>query len=274
MKTQSSDGDLVDLTLWIWFAITALCVARVTYLQFKAKQAQEECSPERTAMKWGWVLVTLYTGPLGFIAHRWHRKATRGTPGERRAPPLRAQAVESTIHCVAGDATGVLLAAVVTTWLRLPLSVEVIVEYVAGFAVGVLVFQALAMRSTFGGDYWRAVRGTLLPEGLSMNAVMAGMVPVMVIFMSRDMSAMDPTSVRFWGTMSLATVVGTLATYPVNWWLVKRGLKHGMGGEERARLRCSVSASSKLAAMALTLAMLAGGGLLAALSFAPASLKL
>ena len=43
----------------------------------------------------------------------------------------------------------------------------------------------------------------------SMNALMAGMIPVMVILMSRDMSAMEPSSVRFLGTMSLAFVVGT-----------------------------------------------------------------
>ena len=166
---------------------------------------------------------------------------------------------------MAGDATGILLAAVVTSWLRLPMSLEVIVEYVAGFVVGLFVFQALCMKPSFDGSYWRAVKGTLLAETLSMNAVMAGMIPVMVILMSRDMSAMEPSSVRFWGTMSLAFVVGTVTTYPVNWWLVKRGLKHGMGGEARARrLRHSVSAASKLTAVVLTLAMLAVGIIFAA----------
>lgn len=212
-------------------------------------------------MRLGWVLVTLYTGPFGFIAYWFlHGASARETP----EPPLWEQSVESTIHCVAGDATGILLAAIVTSWLRLPMSLEVIVEYVAGFAVGLFVFQALCMKLIFDGSYWRAVKGTLLAETLSMNAVMAGMIPVMVILMSRDMSAMEPSSVRFWGTMSLAFVVGAVTTYQVNWWLVKRGLKHGMGDEARARLRHSVSAASKLAATFLTLAMLAGGIILAA----------
>jgi hypothetical protein len=81
----------------------------------------------------------------------------------------------------------------------------------------------------------------------------------MIILMSRDMSAMEPTSVRFWGTMSLSFVVGAVITLPVNWWLVAQGLKHGMGGEERARHCHTVSVASKLKAMALTLAILAGG---------------
>jgi hypothetical protein len=264
METPSSGHPLIDVVLWIWFALTALAVAYVAYDQFKGGPEQKEKSLAMKTMRWGWVLVTLYTGPFGFIVYWFqHRAPARETP-EPSEPPLWEQSVESTIHCVAGDATGILLAAVVTSWLRLPMSLEVIVEYVAGFAVGLFVFQALCMKPSFDGSYWRAVKGTLLAETLSMNAVMAGMIPVMVILMSRDMSAMEPSSVRFWGTMSLAFVVSTVTTFPVNWWLVKRGLKHGMGGEERARLRHSVSAASKLAAMVLTLAMLAAGVALAA----------
>jgi len=85
-----------------------------------------------------------------------------------------------------------------------------------------------------GGSYWRAVKGTWVPEWLSMNAVMAGMIPVMIILMTKDTRAMEPNSLRFWGVMSLASLVGAALAYPVNWWLVKNGLKHGMG-TERAR---------------------------------------
>ena len=87
------------------------------------------------------------------------------------------------------------------------------------------------MKDMLGGSYWQAVKSTVLPEWLSMNAVMAGMIPVMIILMTRDMRAMEPTSVRFWGIMSLASLVGASLAYPVNWWLVKNGLKHGMGTE-------------------------------------------
>src|SRR5262249_10555920 len=64
---------------------------------------------------------------------------------------------------------------------------------------------------------------------LSMNGVMAGMIPVMVVLAGRDMQAMEATSLRFWGIMSLATLVGGVIAYPVNVWLVTKGLKHGMG---------------------------------------------
>jgi hypothetical protein len=51
----------------------------------------------------------------------------------------------------------------------------------------------------------------------------------MVILMTRDMTAMEPTSLRYWGVMSLASLAGFVLAYPVNWWLVAVGLKHGMG---------------------------------------------
>ena len=80
-----------------------------------------------------------------------------------------------------------------------------------------------------GGSYAKALQRTLMPEWLSMNAVMAGMIPVMVVLMTHDMRAMEVTSLRFWGVMSLATLVGAIIAYPVNVWLVAVGLKHGMG---------------------------------------------
>jgi hypothetical protein len=62
-----------------------------------------------------------------------------------------------------------------------------------------------------------------------MNAMMAGMFPTMVaIMMGRDMRAMDPRELLYWGTMSLAIGVGFVTAYPVNWWLVSKGLKHGL----------------------------------------------
>jgi hypothetical protein len=182
-------------------------------------------------MKWGWLLVILYTGPVGAAVY-WLscREPSPGTHEEFVAP-LWKQSVGSTIHCLAGDATGVIAAAILTSHLHLPMRLDVAVEYAAGFGFGLLVFQALFMKGMLRVTYGEAIRRTALAEWLSMNCVMAGMVPVMVILMSRDMRAMEPTSLRFWGVMSLATLAGAVAGYPVNWWLVKNGLKHGMGTE-------------------------------------------
>jgi uncharacterized protein DUF4396 len=143
--------------------------------------------------------------------------------------PLWKQALGSTVHCLAGDATGIILAAVVTAALSLPMWLDLVFEYVLGFSFGLLIFQALFMRDMLGGSYGVALERSFMPEWLSMNAVMAGMTPVMVVLMSHDRQAMEVTSIRFWGVMSLATLVGAVIAYPVNVWLVAVGLKHGMG---------------------------------------------
>jgi len=87
------------------------------------------------------------------------------------------------------------------------------------------------MKDMMGMSYGQALRSSFLPEWMSMNAMMAGMLPTMVILMSRDMRAMEATSPWFWAAMSAATLVGVAVAYPINWWLVKHQLKHGMGTE-------------------------------------------
>ncbi len=224
MEMNPATYNAIEIALWIWFTLTTLSVIYVAYDLFTS-------TPEMKVMKWGWILVTLYTGPVALIVYWFScREPTPGTH-EKFIAPLWKQSVGSTIHCMAGDATGIIVAAVITSLLRLPMGIDAIIEYVAGFAFGLFIFQALFMKDMLGGSYWQAVKGTWLPEWLSMNAVMAGMIPVMIILMTRDMQAMEPTSVRFWGVMSLASLVGAALAYPVNVWLVKNGLKHGMGTE-------------------------------------------
>jgi hypothetical protein len=213
---------VIDGALVAWFALTAISVAYVAYDAFRN-------NPELTVMRWGWLLVTAYTGPLGASLYVLSCKEPGPNAHEQFIRPLWKQTLGSTIHCLAGDATGIIVAATLTLAIGYAMWVDLVAEYVFGFLFGLLIFQALFMRDMLGGSYLVAVRRSLIPEWLSMNAVMAGMVPVMVTLMSRDMRAMEPSSLRYWGAMSLATTVGFAVAFPVNAWLVAVGLKHGMG---------------------------------------------
>src|SRR5262249_21456950 len=81
---------------------------------------------------------------------------------------------------------------------------------------------------TAGGSYQRALAATFLPELLSMNLLMAGMVPTVMILRAQIPSASDPTMPSFWFVMSMGLLVGFIVAYPMNWWLVANHLKHGM----------------------------------------------
>jgi manganese oxidase len=217
----------IDYFLVVWFMLAALSSAYVAYDQFTN-------NPEPAVMKWGFVLVTLYMGPIGLLLYVLADKEPRPGEHERFTASLWKQGVGSTIHCVAGDATGIILAAAVTALLGLPMWLDLIIEYAAGFAFGLFIFQSLFMKRMMGGSYLENVRKTFLPEFISMNAMMAGMAPVMsLLMMGRDMRAMEPTEFLFWGVMSLGVMVGFALTYPFNVWMVSAGLKHGLMTERK-----------------------------------------
>jgi hypothetical protein len=213
----------IDVVLLVWFFATLVSVAYIAYDAFTK-------NPEMKVMRWGWVLVTLYLGPIGFALYELSCQEPGPGLHEEFVRPLWKQGMGSVIHCAAGDATGIIVAAAVTAALGLPMWVDLIVEYVAGFAFGLFIFQALFMPDMVGGSYRVALRHSLLPEWLSMNFMMAGMFPTMVLLMmGRDMRAMEPTELLFWGTMSAGVGVGITIAYPINVWMVNKGLKHGMG---------------------------------------------
>jgi len=174
----------IDIFVYAWLVIAVLSAAYVAWDQFRG-------NPEPAVMKWGFVLVTLYMGPIGLLLYVMADKEPAPGTHEEFVKPLWKQGVGSTVHCVAGDATGIIVAAVITAMLGLSMWVDLIVEYTAGFLFGLLIFQALFMRKMMGGSYLENVKRSFLPELISMNCMMAGMAPVMVyLMMGRDMRAM------------------------------------------------------------------------------------
>jgi plastocyanin len=228
----------IDLVLIVWFGLALLSTVYVAYDQFTG-------NPEAGVMKWGFVLITLYMGPLGLLLYVMADKEPAPGTHEEFIKPLWKQSVGSTIHCCAGDATGIIVAAAITALLGLPMWIDLIVEYTAGFLFGLLIFQSLFMRRMMGGTYVENVRRMFVPELISMNMMMAGMAPVMsLLMMGRDMRAMQPTELLFWGVMSLGVIVGFAFAFPANVWMVLRKLKHGLM-TERPKARATARAAHK-----------------------------
>jgi FtsP/CotA-like multicopper oxidase with cupredoxin domain len=212
----------IDYFLAAWFILAGASALYVAIDQYRN-------NPEPVVMKWGFIMVTLYMGPLGLLLYVLADKEPRPGEHEEFIRPLWKQGVGSTIHCVAGDATGIILAAAITAVLGLPMWIDFIVEYIAGFSFGLFIFQSLFMKSMMGGSYWENVKKSFVPEFVSMNFMMAAMAPVMgFLMMGRDMRAMDPAELVFWGVMSLGVMAGFAFAYPWNVWLVAHRLKHGL----------------------------------------------
>jgi Domain of unknown function (DUF4396) len=205
--------------MFLWFLLTGLSVAFVAI--------DIGSTPESPVLKWAFVLITAYTGPIGaFLYVLGCREPLPGLHERYSAAPWR-QALGSTMHCVAGDGAGILVGAALGSVWHLPPLAHLALEYALGFAFGWTVFQALFMRR-MAGSYSRALGATFLPEWLSMNALMGGMVAVMALAMSYAPQAGDPSRPAFWFAMSMSLTAGFAVAYPVNSWLVSRHLKHGM----------------------------------------------
>ncbi len=149
------------------------------------------------------------------------------------------------MHCVAGDGVGILAGAVIGSMLRISQPAHLALEYVLGFGFGWTVFQALFMRDTAGGSFRRSLSMTFIPEFLSMNPLMAGMVPVMTLMMANIPGSEAPQSVSFWFVMSIALLVGAISAYPMNWWLVAHHLKHGMMTVQRPETAEAIRSEAK-----------------------------
>lgn len=209
---------MLDGIILLWFLLTALSVA------FVAIDIRR--TPASPVLKWAFVLITLFIGPFGaFLYVLGCREPLEGMHEQYTAARWR-QVLGSTMHCVAGDGLGILAGAVLGAFLHAARTTDIVIEYALGFGFGLSIFQALFARK-MTGSYRRALATTFLPEFLSMNALMAGMVPVMTITMMRA-GAHNPRGAPFWFVMSMSLLAGLVAAYPMNWWLVSTGLKHGM----------------------------------------------
>jgi Domain of unknown function (DUF4396) len=252
----------------VWFVLTGLSVAFIS--------VDIRSTPAHPVMKWAFVILGLFTGPFAaFFYVLGCREPLTGTHEAYVAARWR-QVLGSTMHCAAGDGIGIIAGAAIAAHWHLPMGADFALEYALGFGFGWTVFQAFAMRDMAGGDYRRSLRQTFLPEFLSMNLLMAAMVVTKRFFMHYVDGSADPLAPGFWFVMSMALIVGFIFAFPINWWLVAKGLKHGMitvrresrpaprlpdlaGGHVKHTATPSVAPAAKAFMTILTLAGLALG---------------
>lgn len=226
-----------------WFAVTIVAAAWLTYDLVKHQ-------PEILGIiKVAWILVVLYLGIPGLILYLLSCREPARMSHEEFIAPMWKQAVGSTIHCTAGDALGIIAVAVIVSNADMPAWGEFLAEYLAAFLFGWLIFQSLAMGRMMGG-FRKVLPKAFVAEGVSLTVMCVGMFPAMYWFMGMNhmssmghggsqpgampagsMAAMSPSDLRWWAAMAGAIAVGAVFAYPVNWWLVATGRKHGMASK-------------------------------------------
>lgn len=209
---------MLDGIFLVWFLLLILSLAYTAY--------SVRLNPISWVQKLGWILVVAYTGPFGLFFYMLTcRSPGKGLHGQYTAAHWK-QSVNSEVHCLAGDATGIILAAIIMSFMTISNGIEFIVEYISAFIFGWFIFQAGMMKSMFN-SYGEAVKKTFFAETVSMNMVMFGMIPTMMILMHYIPHGREPYHAAFWFTMGVATIIGGFTAYPINSWMVRKMLKHG-----------------------------------------------
>lgn len=186
-----------------------------------------------------WPVTALYTGPLGLWAYAsWGRPKSSRYVERHGEPARRGFATKVAIgasHCGAGCTLG----DIVATWIvfatgltiaGLALPVEYVFDYSFAFALGI-AFQFWSIRPMAPGLSRGAVLGRALrADTLSLTAFEVGLfgwmaVTQLVLFSNPHLL---PTTATYWLMMQVGMVLGFLTTYPVNIWLIRRGIKETM----------------------------------------------
>lgn len=191
-----------------------------------------------------WPLTVLWSGPIGLAAY--FTLGRSGTAESARAaalrhepPPGRGRPFWQTVglaatHCGAGCALGDLLAewfviVVPVVFLGRALFGTWLVDFAFAFALGI-VFQFFTIAPMRGLKLGPGLVAALKADTLSLVAWQVGMYGWMAValFVLYSPATLPKSGPEFWFMMQVAMCAGLLTAYPVNWVLLRRGIKEPM----------------------------------------------
>jgi hypothetical protein len=137
---------------------------------------------------------------------------------------LNRSAFQATVHCLTGCGIGEVLGLVISTilgWHDLPsILLAIVLAFVFGYG---LTIRPLAGA---GLPFRTAARTALAADTVSI-VVMEVMDNGIVVAVPGAMAA-GLTDGLFWGSLGLSLAVAFLVAFPVNRWLIARGLGHAV----------------------------------------------
>lgn len=189
-----------------------------------------------------WPITALYSGPLGLWAyycmgrettHQHSMAMHHGAAGHGTRKPFWQQVVVATTHCGSGCTVGDIAA----EWMMLAtpfvlfgrrLYAAWLVDFLWAYALGI-VFQYFTIAPMRQVSLGKGILAAVRADTFSLIAWQVGMygwmaVAVFLLF-HHEFSPTDPV---FWFLMQLGMLWGFLTSYPINWWLLKKGWKETM----------------------------------------------
>ena len=213
----------LDLIAETYIGICVLCCL------FIISKQRRRPAPMMRVMLLVWPIITLWAGPLGIWAYE---TSNRRMPSHDSDGGARQSVMTGTLHCGAGctlaDLTGPFLFRMAPFVLfGSSLYGEWAVDYVLALIIGVFFQYAglASMSHDRGLSLWfRAFK----VDFLSLTAWQVGMYGWMAIAVFLLVGPMSPDQPVFWLMMQISMVCGFITAYPMNWWLIRIGIKSAM----------------------------------------------
>jgi len=211
--------------------------------------------PEMVIMGRVWPICALFgTVAVVWLYFRYGRGTGEPSKRSKSESPHAGKAAErqpfpvivskGTLHCGAGCTLGDIMA----EWLAYALPVAAIVFgwhwlfgektcavwtldffFAFGFGIVFQYFAIVPMRHLPPGE---GILAALKADALSLTAWQVGMYFTMGcvqhVFQASFGGRAPVDSVEFWGAMQLAMLGGFVTSYPMNWWLIRTGIKEAM----------------------------------------------
>ena len=151
--------------------------------------------------------------------HHQHHAA----PDTATSPSLNRTAWSATLHCLTGCAIGEVLGMVIGTALGWGNVATIALAVILAFFFGYLLTLIPLLKATSLGP---ALKLALAADTASITIMEIVDNAIMLVIPG----AMDAglTSLLFWGSLAFALAVAAVAAFPVNRWLISRGMGHAV----------------------------------------------
>jgi hypothetical protein len=178
-----------------------------------------------------WPLTMFYWGPLGLLFYFWFGRGMDGGGHAHGERPMWQATFNGATHCGAGCALGDFIG----DWIAFAAGIALFGSKLAGkylfaFVLAYLfgiVFQYFSVAPMRGLSPRDGLMAAIRIDTLSLLAYEVGMFAWMG-FRAWLYPDLQPTNWTYWLMTQVAMVLGFATTYPVNWWLIRKGVKEKM----------------------------------------------
>lgn len=193
-----------------------------------------------------WVLTALWSSVFGVIAYFWFARERKPKTMEMSGMEMNTNGMEmngmdmpqrarwqsvtlSTLHCGAGCTLADIIGSVILFLIPMTLGFGWVLSYILALVIGVY-FQFVAIREMSKEPTLAILKKAIKADFLSLTSWQVGMYGWLALLMFHFQSLPTNASMSydFWFAMQQAMLVGFILALPMNYLLIRKGIKKGM----------------------------------------------